>query len=45
MKKVRGRKDDNNIGVIPEILTKRECINKVSEVFHPLGKVAPILGA
>ena len=38
-KNVRGRKDDN-IEVIPAILTKRE----VSEVLHPLGKVAPILG-
>ena len=29
-KKVRGNKDHNNIRVIPKILTKRECVSKVS---------------
>ena len=43
-KKLRGRKSGEDIGVVPDILTKRDCVSKFSEVFDPLGKVAPILG-
>ena len=43
-KKFRGRKLKENIGVIPDFLTKRDCVSKVSEVFDPLGKVATIIG-
>ena len=43
-KKLRGRKSGAGAGVIPEVLTKRACVSKVSEIFDPLGKVAPILG-
>ena len=32
------------MGSIHRVLTKRSCISKVSEVFHPLGRVAPMLG-
>ena len=43
-KRVRGRKSLNNVGSIPEVLTKRSCISKLSEVYDTLGRVAPILG-
>lgn len=41
-KKCRGRKSPNDIGKIPEKLTKRLCASKVAEVFDPLGWVTPI---
>ena len=43
-RKLRGQKSDGNVGIIPEILTKRDCVSKVSEIFDPLGRLAPILG-
>ena len=44
-KKERGRKPLHNKGCIPDKLTKRDCVNRVAEVFDPLGgRVAPILG-
>ena len=29
---------------MPDKFTRRDCVSKVSEVFDPLGKVAPIIG-
>ena len=31
-------------GKEPEVLTRRDCVSKVPEVFDPLGKVASIIG-
>ena len=42
-KKLRGKKSVEDIGIIPETLTKRDCVSRVSEIFDPLGKVSPIL--
>ena len=42
-KKVRGRKALINEGVIPDILTLRHCVGRVSEVFDPRGLVAALL--
>ena len=41
-KKIRGRKSDSGVG-IPEILTMRDCVGKVAELFEPLGKITPIV--
>ena len=41
-KKIRGRKSDSGVG-IPEILTMRDCVRKVAELFEPLGKITPIV--
>ena len=41
-KKHRGRKDQNTIGVLPEVLTRRDCVGKLSEIFDPLGRMTPI---
>ena len=41
-KKVRGRKTGNKVG-IPEILTKRDCVGKVAELYDPLGKITPLI--
>ena len=43
-KKVRGRKVLGESGMIPDVYTKRDCISRVSEVFDPIGRVAPLLG-
>ena len=43
-KKLRGRKAQSDPGKVPDNLTRRDCVGKVSEVFDPLGKVAPIIG-
>ena len=43
-KKLRGRKARSDLGVVPEKLTRRDCVSKVPEIFHPLGRVAPIIG-
>ena len=42
-KKIRGKKSNLNLGIIPQMLTKRDCVSKYSETFDPLGKIAPIL--
>ena len=43
-KKIRGKKSLRNAGLIPEKLTKRDCVSIVSEVFDIFGFVAPLLG-
>ena len=43
-KKLRGKKAQIGLGKIPENFTRRDCVSKVSEVFDPLGKAAPIIG-
>ena len=43
-KKVRGKKSDDNVGVIPKYLSKQDCVGKYSEIFDPTGKIASILG-
>lgn len=42
-KKLRGRKRPDNVGVIPDRLTLRQCVSRVSEVYDPVGRVAPVL--
>ena len=42
-RKKRGRKDVSMEGIIPDHLTKRDCISKVLEIYDPLGRVAPII--
>ena len=45
-KKLRGRKQvDDETRKIPEQLTRRHCVSKVSEVFDLTGKVTPIVSA
>ena len=45
-KKQRGRKPkDVLINIVPEKLTRRHCVSKVSEVFDILGKFTPITAA
>jgi hypothetical protein len=41
-KKIRGRKSVEKVGIIPEKLTKLDCVSKVAEVFDPFGRAAPI---
>ena len=41
-KKSRGRKSPDEIGKIPEKLTKKLCAGKVAEVYDPLGWVTPV---
>ena len=38
------RKARSDLGIVPEKLTRRDFVSKVSEIFHPLGWVAPIIG-
>ena len=40
--KSRGRKSQDRKGIIPEKLTKRNCVSKVAEIFDPLGRVTPL---
>ena len=42
-KKVRGKKSVENTGIIPEVLTKRNCVSRSSEVFDIYGFVAPVM--
>ena len=30
------------LGIVPEVLTRRDCVGKLSEIFDPLGRVTPI---
>lgn len=41
-KKKRGRKSTLTLGVVPEELTRRDCVGKVAEVFDLIGRVTPI---
>ena len=41
-KKNRGRKPQDRKGIIPEKITKRNCVSKVAEIFDPLGRVTPL---
>ena len=43
-KKVRGKKGVDGVGIVPEILTKTNCVSRASEVFDIQGLVAPVLG-
>ena len=42
-KKLRGKKSAENVGVIPNAFSKRDCLRRVSEIYDPLGRIAPIL--
>ena len=42
-RKVRGRKPSKIVGNIPENLSLSDCISRSSEVFDPLGRVAPLV--
>ena len=42
-RKLRGRRQSENAGIIPDLLTLRHCVSRISEVYDPRGLVAPIL--
>ena len=42
-RKERGRKPSTKVGEIPDNLTLKDCVSKMSEIFDPLGRIAPIL--
>ena len=42
-RKVRGKKSAGSMGIIPEVLTKRNCVSRSSEVFDLRGYVAPVM--
>jgi len=44
-KKQRGKKPINEVGVVPEKLTRRQCISKGSELFDITGKLTPVTAA
>ena len=41
--KLRGKKPTNTAGIIPENFTLRDCVSRTSEIFDPLGRIAPIV--
>ena len=41
-KKSRGRKPDTKKNIIPERLTRRQCLSKVAEIFDICGKLTPV---
>ena len=43
-RKVRGRKNTERVGIIPEKLTLQNCASRAAEVYDLLGRVAPIMG-
>ena len=43
-RRIRGKKSDDGVGVLPDVLTKRNCVSRSSEPFDLAGLVAPILG-
>ena len=42
-KQNRGRKSRDMKGIIPDGITKRDCVGKVAEIFDPLERVAPLV--
>ena len=40
-KKMRGSKDATGDGMLPDKITKRDCVSKVTEIFNPLGRLIP----
>ena len=44
-KKVRGRKDCKGEGILPDTLTKRDCVSRVAELFDPLGRLVPLIAS
>ncbi len=43
-RKVRGRKNADRVGIIPDKLTLQNCASRAAEVYDLLGRVAPIMG-
>ena len=43
-RRVRGKKAKGNIGSVPDLLTKRNCVSRSSELFDVMGLLAPIIG-
>ena len=43
-RRVRGKKSKKNIGIVPELLTKRNCVSRSAELFDVIGLLAPIIG-
>ena len=41
--KLRGKKRKDTAGIISDKLTLRDCVSRASEIFDPLGRVAPII--
>ena len=39
------KKLHSKLGIIPDILTKRNCVGTVSEIFDPLGKATPLVAS
>ena len=44
-KKCRGRKNPKAAGIIPDKLTKRQCVGVVYEIFDIVGKIAPLIAS
>ena len=42
-RKLRGRKEAQTAGIIPLILTMRNCVSRTTDVFDLMGRVVPIL--
>ena len=42
-KKRRGERNNEKRGIIPEELTKRQCVGKIAEIFDLTGKISPIV--
>ena len=43
-KRKRGRKSQDDVGVIPADLLRIDCVSKVAEIFDPTGRATPITG-
>ena len=42
-KKRRGKRNNDKAGIIPDELTKRQCVGKIAEIFDLTGKITPIV--
>ena len=40
--KRRGRKSQETLGIIPDNLTRRDCVRIVAEIFDPTGRITPL---